>query len=190
MSDIVNMIMRMGGADAISAMAARAGISPEQAQAAMAALAPAIAGGMANQVAAGNHDVVNAAAGEAAVMTGSAASDEAVNHGSNILGQIFGGQDTTAAVTQAAAEKTGIDAGALAQFMPMVATLAASALGNSAGATVAPAGGIGGMLGGLLGGGAGGAPSGAAGLLAMLDANKDGSPLDDLMGMAQRFMKR
>ncbi len=188
---IVDMIMRMGGADAVSAMAARVGLSPEQAQSAMAALAPAIAGGMANQVAAGNAQVVNAVASEAAAMTGSAASDEAVSHGGNILGQIFGSSDVTNAVTQGAAAKTGIDAGALSALMPMIATLAASSLGNGAGAVPAPAGGggIGGMLGGLLGGGAGG-PGGAAGLLGMLDVNKDGSPLDDIMGFAQRFLKR
>lgn len=195
---LLDMIMRMGGADAVSAMAARVGMSPEQAQSAMAALAPAIAGGMASQVAAGNQDAVNEVAGTAAAMTSSAASDEAIDHGSNILGQIFGGQDTTSAVAQAAAEKTGIDAGQLSALMPMIATMAASALGNGAGGAVAPVtstgGGLGGMLGGLLGGthgaGGGSASVGAAGLLGMLDLNKDGNPLDDIMGMAQRFMKR
>ena len=197
---LLDMIMRMGGADAVSAMAARVGISPEQAQSAMAALAPAIAGGMAQQVQAGNQDAVNAAAGTAAAMTSSAASDEAVDHGSNILGQIFGGQDTTSAVAQAAAAKTGIDPGQLSALMPMIATMAASALGNGAGGAAAPvtgggsSGGLGGLLGGLLGGGAAGAggagTGGAAGLLGMLDLNKDGNPLDDIMGLAQRFLKR
>lgn len=188
---ILDMIARMGGADAVTAMAARVGLTPEQAQTAMAALVPAIAGGMAKQVQAGNTDVVDSVAGTAAAFTGSAASDQAVGHGTEILGQVFGSQDVTAAVAQNAAAKTGLDAGALAALLPMVATLAASALGNGSAAVAAPAasGGLGGLLGGLLGG-SGGASGAAAMLMNMIDTNKDGNPLDEIMGMAGKFLKR
>ncbi len=198
---ILDMIMRMGGADAISAMAAKVGLSPEQAQQAMQEMLPAVASGMAGQVAAGNHDAVNAATEQAAAVTGSAAGDESVATGQSILGQIFGGGGA-GAVAEAAAAKTGIDASKLSALLPMVTTLAASALGNGAGGAAAAAapqagGGIGGMLSGLLGGlGGGGAaggtagPGGAAGLLQMLDLNKDGNALDDIMGMAGSLFKR
>lgn len=193
---ILDMIMRMGGADAVSAMAAKVGLTPEQAQQAMQAMVPAVAGGMANQVAAGNHDIVNEATEQAAAVTGSAASAESVQTGESILGRIFGGGGEAAdAVARAAAAKTGIDASKLSALLPMVTTLAASALGNGAGGAAAAAapqagGGIGGMLGGLLGGGGSAGPGGAAGLLQMLDLNKDGNPLDDIMGMAGSLFKR
>lgn len=186
---ILDMIGRMGGADSITAMAARVGLTPDQAQTAVAALVPALAGGMAKQVQAGNGNVVDTVAGLAAAFTGSAASDQAVGHGTDILGQVFGSQDVTAAVAQNAAAKTGLDAGALAALLPMVATLAASALGNGSGTVAAPAqSGLGGLLGGLLGGGS--SAGGAAGMLmGMIDTNKDGNPLDEIMGMASKMMR-
>jgi hypothetical protein len=187
---IMDMIARMGGADGIAAMAAKVGITPEQAEQAVAALVPAVTGGMAKQAQAGNGSLVDQLAGMAA-----AAGDGAVAHGNEILGNIFGSPDVSNAVATQAAGKTGLDISAIAALMPMVATMAASALGNGTGTVAAPAqgglaGGLAGMLGGLLGGGAG-AQGGAAGaLMNMIDTNKDGNPLDEIMGMASAFMKR
>lgn len=183
-TQILDMIARMGGADGVAAMAARVGLTPEQAQAAMAALAPAVAGGMAKQAQAGNGGIVDELAGMAAAFTGSAASDDAVAQGSNILAHALPG-DTAQAVASQAAAKTGLDPSALMALLPMVATMAASALGNGTGTVAQPQGGLGGLLGGLLGGG--GSQGGAAGaLIAMIDTNKDGNPLDEIMGMLKR----
>ncbi len=195
---IMDLIARMGGADSIAAMAARVGMTPEQANSAVTALVPALAGGMAKQAQAGNGSLVDSLAGMAAAFTGSAASDDAIAHGSEIVGKVLT-PDAAGAVTQAAAAKTGLDISQLSALLPMVATMAASALGNGTGTVAAPAGGggqnggLGGMLGGMLGGlmGQGGGQAGAASaLLAMVDANKDGNPLDEIMGMAQGFLKR
>jgi hypothetical protein len=130
---IMDMIARMGGADGIAAMAAKVGITPEQAESAVAALVPAVTGGMAKQAQAGNGSLVDQLAGMAAAYTGSAAGDGAVAQGNEILGNIFGSKDVSRAVAAQAAGKTGIDAGALAALLPMVATMAASALGGCAG---------------------------------------------------------
>ena len=185
----MDMIARMGGADGVAAMAARVGISPEQAQSALGALLPAITGGMARQAQAGNGSIVDQIAGMAAAYTGSAAGDGAVAQGNDILGSIFGSKDVSRAVATQAAGQTGIDVGAFKALLPMVATMAVSALGNGTGTVAAPAGGGGlaGMIGGLLGGQAGGA---AGALMAMIDTNKDGNPLDEIMGMASGFLKR
>lgn len=187
---IMDMIARMGGADGVAAMAARVGLSPEQAQSAVAALVPALAGGMAKQAQAGNGDIVDQMAGMAAAFTGSAASDDAVAQGNDILGNVFESEDVSRAVAVQAAGKTGLDLGALTALLPMVATMAASALGNGTGTVAQPGGGgLGGMLGGLLGGGQ--QQGGAAGaLMGMIDTNKDGNPLDEIMGMASGFLKR
>ena len=186
---LMDMIARMGGADGIAAMAARVGLTPDQAQAAMTALVPAVTGGMAKQAQAGNGSVVDQMAGAAASYTGSAAGDGAVIQGNDILGSIFGSKDVSRAVAAQAASQTGLDVGALKALLPMVATMAASALGNGTGTVAAPAGGLGGLLGGLLG--VGNTQGGAAGaLLNMIDTNKDGNPLDEIMGMASSFLKR
>lgn len=187
---LMDMIARMGGTDAIAAMAAKVGMTPEQAESAVAALVPALAGGMAKQAAAGNGGIVDQLSGLAAGFTGSAASEQAVSHGNNILGQLFGGADESAAVAQGVAAKTGLDLSSLSALMPMVATMAASALGNGTGTVAAPAasGGIGGMLSGLMGGNSGGGAASA--IMNMIDTNKDGNPLDEIMGFAKGFMKR
>ncbi len=188
---LIDMIARMGGADGVAAMASRVGLTPDQAQAAMAALVPALTGGMAKQAQAGNGSIVDQLAGMAAAYTGSAAGDGAVAQGNDILGSIFGSKDVSRAVAAQAASQTGLDVNALKALLPMVATMAASALGNGTGTVAAPAGGmggLGGLLGGLLGGGN---QAGAAGaLMAMVDTNKDGNPLDEIMGMASSFLKR
>jgi hypothetical protein len=194
---LLDLINRFGGEDAVAAIAARVGLSPEQTQSAMAALMPAVAGGMAKQVETEGPGALDAAAAPAADLAsgGTVASDAAVEHGSNILGSLFGSSQVTDVVTGNAAAATGLDASKLSALLPMLATLAAGALGHAGGQTAAgeaaPAegGGLGGMLGGLLGkvtGGttAGAAPqTGAAGtLMSMLDFNKDGNVMDDIMG--------
>lgn len=202
---LLDLINRFGGASAVEAMAARVGLSPEQTQSAMAALMPAVAGGMAKQVENEGPDALNAAAAPAATMAAGAgaASDSAVAHGTNLLGSLFGSSNVTDAVTNHAAAATGLDSSKLLALLPMVATLAAGALhhaggqnaGMAAGAAAPAEGGIGGMLGGLVsqftggrGAPAGAASGGAAGsLMSMLDFNKDGNVMDDIMGMAAKF---
>ena len=157
---LLDLIERFGGAQAVSAMAARVGISPEQAQAAMAALMPAVAGGIARA----DPATIDAAASPAVDVA--PASDAGVHAGEDLAGQIFGGG--AGAVTNHAAQATGLDAGILAKLLPMVTTLAAGTLAGKASG-----------------------PQGAAGTLAgLLDRDGDGNPLDDIMGMAGKLFGR
>lgn len=191
---LLDLINRFGE-DAVSAMAARVGLSPEQTQSAMAALMPAVAGGMAKHVEANGPAGLDAAAGQAASISGGAvASDAAVAHGTKILGSLFGSSQVTDAVTGNAAAATGLDASKLAALLPMIATLAAGALGHAGQAPAAAGGGLGGMLGGLLGqvtggttGGAAPATGAAGTLMSMLDFNKDGNVMDDIMGVVGKL---
>ena len=195
--ELLDLANRFGGTQAIEAMAARVGLSPEATQSAMAALMPAVAGGMASHVEANGPAALDAAVAPAAgVVTGDgAASDAAVAHGGGLLASLFGGGDVASTVTNEAAAATGIDASKLAALLPMVATLAAGALGHAATAPAATAdgaapaeGGIGGMLGGLLGSVTGGsAPAGgAAGVLGSLLSGGSGGALGGIMGMLRR----
>jgi hypothetical protein len=55
-------------------------------------------------------------------------------------------------------------------------------------ASPATDGGLGGLLEGLLGGSSGG-QAGAGGLASMLDMNRDGNSLDDILRMAEKGMR-
>ncbi len=200
---LMDLIKQFGGSDAITSMAARVGLSPEQTQSAMAALMPAVTSGMSQTVANEGPAALNAAAAQAATVDHTSAAG--VAQGSSLLGKLFGSSDVTEAVTQHAAAATGIDQGKIASLLPMLATLASGALAHGASGAVpaggAAEGGMGGMLGGLLsrftggaGATAGAAPGaagagGAAGLLGMLDANHDGNVMDDIMGMVGKFRR-
>ena len=63
---LMDLIDRFGGAQAVEAMATRVGLSPEQAQSAMVALMPAVAGGMADTVATQGPAALDGAAAPAA----------------------------------------------------------------------------------------------------------------------------
>jgi hypothetical protein len=73
-------------------------------------------------------------------------------------------------------------------MLPMVAMLATGfmakqAANKNAAPQASAAGGLGGLLGGLLGGQGKPGGGGLGGIMAMLDADGDGNPLDDIMGM-------
>lgn len=139
---------------------------------------------------------------------------QTIQDGNAILGHLFGSKDVSRAVAGRAAEQTGIDTGILKQLLPMVATMAMGSLSKQ---TQAPdmksqlAGlamqqmlggggkpsGLGGLLGGLLGGGqakqqrqAQQSHQQGMGLLGkMLDADGDGSVMDDVLKMAMNSRK-
>ena len=98
----------------------------------------------------------------------------AVEEGNGILGHVFGSKEVSRQVAARAAERTGIDTSVLKQMLPLLATAAMGALSRSgagAGQSADAGAGLGGMLG------------------QMLDADKDGSVVDDLMGLAGRFLR-
>lgn len=189
--NIVDMISKMGG---LQSMARELGVSETQAASGAEALVPAILGGFKKQ-AAQQPDGVEGLGGLLSQLGGGALLDDVVSpqptnvtQGNNVLGQIFGSKDVSRAVAEDASRKSGLDTATLKKMLPMVAMLVAGymakqKLGGNARADQATAGasggGLGGMLGGMLGGGGGG-------LASMIDMNKDGNPLDDIMRMVRR----
>jgi hypothetical protein len=78
-------------------------------------------------------------------------------------------------------------------MLPMLAMLVAGYMARQragAGAQAQPGGGLADVLGGMLGGGSA-IPGGTApgGLGSLLDLNRDGNPLDDILGMAGKLMR-
>ncbi len=99
-----------------------------------------------------------------------------VADGNGILGHIFGSKEVSRDVAARASAQSGIGQDVLKQMLPMVAALVMGAMARRSGQ---------GDAGGGLPGGLGQADAGG-GLLAMLtpllDANRDGSIIDDVLG--------
>ena len=130
-----------------------------------------------------------------------------VQDGNAILGHILGSKDVSRNVAGHAAKETGLDFGLLKKMLPVLATVVMGSLGKQTqqkGILEQAMGGLAGGGGGLLGGGGGGLLGGLAGMLGggqkkaannpigdllggFLDADKDGSAMDDILGMAKKF---
>jgi hypothetical protein len=107
-------------------------------------------------------------------------SNEATRDGNGILGHLFGKKETSRQLARKTADKTGLDFGTLKKMLPLIAGLAMGALKKQGGR-----GSGGGLLGQLLGGGK--SSSSLGGLLSLLDADGDGSPIDDILGFAKKL---
>ena len=134
---LLDMISTPMGQAALQQVGARVGLSPDMVRMAASALAPAIAGGLAQ---AGQ-------AGTLPTATPQPGTDEAHSHGNDVLGRILGSKDASRSVANDAAQQTGLDPAILKKLLPQLASLAAGASGGGAGQ--GGLGGLGGMLGGL-----------------------------------------
>ncbi len=95
--------------------------------------------------------------------------------GNGILGHILGGKEQSRAVAAQVEQSSGVSASIIKQMLPVIATMAMGAMSKNASAQ------------GLMGS----AVKGVAlkGLMGMLDQDKDGSPIDDIMKMVGGFKK-
>jgi hypothetical protein len=189
---MTELLSSVGG---VQSMARELGVSEAQAKRAAEALLPAVLGGFKKQAQgqpAGLGGLLSMVEG----LGGNGLMDEVlaprptdVSHGNNVLGQIFGSKDVSRTVVQNAAGQTGLDPGVLKKMLPMLAMLVAGFMAKQGGAAPAPptGGGLNDLLGGLMGGGQ--TAGQAGGLASMLDLDRDGNALDDIMGMAGRFLR-
>lgn len=169
---LLDIVMQASGSAAIEQVGARVGLTPAQARQAAAVLLPALAGGLQRQSGqAGLGDLL----GRAGLAPGAAPTEDTASLGNQILGQIFGSKDVSRSVAANAAASTGISVDQLKALLPLLASLSAGALASRTGAA-----------------GAGqGAQAGLPGLLTgLLDQDGDGDLLDDLAGLAGKFLKR
>ena len=103
-----------------------------------------------------------------------------LDDGSKILGHVLGGKQQH--VENALSQKSGIDAGSVAQILKVAAPILMGVLGNQAKKqNVNSSSGIEGLLGGLLGGSS--TTNEQSFLESILDADGDGSIIDDVAGM-------
>ena len=98
---------------------------------------------------------------------------DTVNDGKSILGHILGSKDVSRTLAKQAASNTGLDFGLLKKMLP-VASMAMGGLSKQS------------MDKGLLGGAM---ASGAGNILSsIIDRDNDGKVIDDLFGMARKFL--
>lgn len=199
MNNLLQTLLDANGGQLVGQLARNFGLDEAQAGAALKQLVPAVAGGLRNNL--GQAGGLEALLG--ALQNGQHAryvdqpdvlgQPDTVNDGNAILGHLFGSKDVSRQVAARAAQGAGLDASLLKKMLPVVAAMAMGAMNkqaagsamNSGAGGVGGAGGLGDLLGGLLGGGGGArAGGGAGGLLgAMLDHDRDGSIVDDVLGM-------
>ena len=191
---ITDILARMGG---LQSIARELGVSESQAASGAEALLPAILGGFKKQTQS-QPSGLDGLGGLLGQLGGGGLLDQVLapqptdlNPGNEVLGQIFGSRDVSRAVAQNASVRTGLDTTLLKKMLPMLAMVVAGMMAKQqGGAAEQPSqggGGLGDLLGSLLGGGqAGGSASaggGLGGLASMLDLNRDGNPLDDILKM-------
>ena len=192
---ITDILAQMGGLQAISR---ELGVTESQAAAGAAALAPAILGGFKKQAQA-QPSGVEGLGGLLGQLGGGGLLTEVLspqptnlNHGNEVLGQIFGSKEVSRTVAQNAAAQTGLSPEILKKMLPMLAMMVAGFMAQGgAGQQSGAGGGLGALLGGLLGGQSAGAaaPGASAGMASMLDLNGDGNPLDDILRMAGKAFR-
>ena len=196
---MTDILSQMGG---LQSMARELGVSEAQAASGAEALLPAILGGFKKQAQTqpagleGLGGLIGALGGSGLLDNVLSPEPTDVNRGNDVLGQIFGSPDVSRTVAHDAAARSGLDPALLKRMLPILAMLVAGYMARQGGGAQRPTaagGGLGGLLGGLLGGqtaGAGSAnPSGLGGLASLLDMNRDGNPLDDILRMGGKLMR-
>ena len=175
--NITDLLLGKETSGSVSELARQFGISEEQARGAVASLAPSLARGMQQQTKkdSGLDSLIDALNnGDHSKYIddpGVLGRSETTKDGNSILGHIFGSKEVSRNVATHAAQETGLGSTVLKKMLPVVATMVMGSLGKK-----------------LLGGGtttAAPARQQSAGILgSLLDSDKDGSIIDDVLGMA------
>ncbi|MDJ0922279.1 MAG: DUF937 domain-containing protein [Henriciella sp.] len=126
---------------------------------------------------------------------------ETVMDGNAILGHLLGSKDMSRSVASSAAQKTGLSDQLMKAALPMVASMVMGSLskqtkdpsvadqlmGALGGQTQQKSAGLGGLLGAVMGGGAKQQSTGGMSMLGnLLDADGDGSAMDDIFQMVMK----
>ena len=187
--NLLESILNAKDGAAVSQLASQFGLNEDQAASAVQNLIPALAGGLQRNISQGGlNDLLGAltkGGHQRYLDDPSMLSSQAVQEdGNGILGHLLGSKDVSRQVAAQASTRTGISESVLKQMLPVVASLAMGALSRQ---TSSPASSPG--LSGVSAGASGGA--GILGMLTpLLDRNRDGSVVDDLLGSASRLFQK
>jgi hypothetical protein len=177
--NLLNILLDSQNSPAIGQLAKNFGLSESAARDAVANMAPALSRGMQRNI--GTPQGLEALMGALAKgehqryvdQPESLTEDSAQTEGNAILGHLLGSKDVSRQVASQAAARTGLDDRLLKKMLPVVASMVMGSMskqtsaGRQAGGNAAP-----------------------DGLLAqLLDSDGDGSVMDDILGMAGRFLR-
>jgi hypothetical protein len=182
MMNILEAVLNAQGGNAVAAAGQAVGLSQEQTGSALSALVPALASGLQRNASSpgGLESLLGALTSgghsryvEDPSALGNAA---AVTDGNAILGHILGSKDASRAVASQAAAQTGLGDDVLKKLLPLAATLVMGSMAKQQSGTGAMA------------------ASGGGGVLGMLtpllDSNRDGSVVDDVLGQVGKIFGR
>ena len=182
--DLLKLVLDPRNSPALKQLAGNFGLSEDQTRQAVAGMIPALSEGLRRNISSrsGLEEVVRT------LSTGryqpyidqpeSLAGTDALADGNAILGHLLGSKDTSRQLAEHVAASTGLDNGLTKKMLPAVAALLMGTMSKQAvSATHGLSPGAGNRMGlfGLLGG--------------MLDADKDGSVIDDLARLAGKFLR-
>ena len=177
MADLDTLISSAQGGQLIENLAQRFGLSNAQVESAVKALAPALSFGLDKAVESpeglGKVVACLSAARDCCAHehADAALADDSVARGNNAVVSLFGSQDNTSQILQAAARQSGVSVDILSQLLPIIASVLLGGLNKTVNeqglggilGQLAGSGALGQILGQVLGGGAAGQGGGAAG---------------------------
>jgi len=180
--DLLKLLLASQGSPALKQLASQFGVSEGDAKNALSGMVPALSKGLRRNLASQN--------GLEGLMGALSKGDhqryvdrpetlaDAATDGNAILGHILGSKDASRQVASDVAAKTGLDNGLLKKMLPAVAALVMGSMSKQSTAS------------GLSSAVSGGNSAGVLGMLSgLLDADKDGSIMDDVAKMAGKFMR-
>jgi hypothetical protein len=181
--DILNTILNAQNGGAVRQIGQMVGLEKEQTTTALAALLPALAAGFQrNLQGSGGVDALSAALaqgnhGRYLETPSTLGETTSLADGNGILSHVFGSKDVSRQVAARASSQTGIDPAILKKMLPIAAALMMGTLSRQTQSAGAPQ------------------AAGTSGtdfmsmLTPLMDANKDGSMLDDVTSMLGRFFR-
>lgn len=179
--NITDLLLGKENNSTIGQLAQKLGVTEEQARAIVAEVTPALSrgmqrraqdkndnfGGLFDALETGNHSRYV----EKPDLLGR---QETIDDGNSILGHIFGSKDVSRNVAKHAEQNTGIASSLIKKALPIVATMVMGSLGKS-----------------IFGGNSQPSAQQGGGLLtSLLDSDRDGSMIDDVLGMAFKMAFR
>lgn len=180
---LVDLLLQSGGGDLLGQIAKKANTDKSGAEDLLKNLGSAMFGQVKGRVESGKHD----STGLEDLISDSKYADmldtpsrhyndkKMQDNGNDLLGYITGSREGSREVASQVSKKTGFDVSIIKNLLPMLAPLIIGSLGK-------------GMVGG--GGGSALAPSNnsGGGLVGMLDFDNDGSIIDDVAGLAMKYI--
>jgi hypothetical protein len=183
--NLLQAILNVQNGDAVRQLSQNFGLGEEQTVSAISNLFPALSQGLSQNVSTGDglqgllSALGNGNHQRYVEDLSTLDQPETTQDGNGILGHLLGSRDVSRQVARQAAAQTGVGEDVLKRMLPVVATLVMGSLSKQAPAL------------GLQNAQATGGSGGVQGILSsLLDADRDGSVVDDVIGFAGKFFRK